>query len=63
MSKMGQYVFEIQEAVQDAVFQAAALQMSQSAVVEFVKKRVPHASTSDILSEYLKFNGPTDEGP
>ena len=52
MSKMGSYVLDIQE----AVFQATAMRMSEAAVVAYVKKLVPHASTNDILSEYQRIS-------
>jgi hypothetical protein len=52
MSKMGAYVLDIQE----AVFEATAMRMTEAAVVAFVKARVPYASTNDILAEYQRIS-------
>jgi hypothetical protein len=49
---MGSYILDLQE----AVFEAIAMQLSEAAVVAFVQKRVPLASTKDILFEYAKLN-------
>jgi hypothetical protein len=52
MSKMGDYVLSIQE----AVFEATAMRLTEAGVVAFVKARVPLASTNDILAEYQRIS-------
>lgn len=48
MSKMGQYVMELQ----DLVFEAMAMGLREAAVVAYVKSKMSLVSESDILYEY-----------